>query len=258
MACGRFPTPTPGPAASTQVVIVSQAGKLTTATPIGGKPTVLPPTPTFDPSFNSLLTPLASDATGTAAAVSPTALTRPSRTPAPSATPFPTLEPPPGPPLKPTFENPPTRTPSPPTTTPVPRNTLTPTRTATTAPADPTGDNSDLAHSLAVDVGKDSSGQLTTKNGTDVFSFDVAEDDAIIFVTLTGKTIERYRLFLISPGRQQAAAGREVGRVARQIRFPARSEKGTWFVEVSTDGKGVPDGPYTLRVDVRAPTPGAG
>lgn len=257
VACARFPTPTPGAAQSTQVVIVSQSGKIATSTPIGGGGTVFPPTPTFDPSFNSLLTPLAANAIGTAGVGSATPLVRPTRTPAPSATPFPTLGAAPRAPARPTFENPPTRTPGPPTSTPLPRATLTPTRTATPAPEDPTGANSDLAQSLAVAVGEDFSGRLNGPTATDVFSFDVVDDDAVIFVTLTGKTIDRYRLFLISPGRQQAAAGREVGGVARQIRYPSRSEKGTWFLEVTTDGKRVPDGAYTLRVDVRVPTPAA-
>jgi hypothetical protein len=263
-ACGRFPVETPPPANATQVVVVSQAGKLATSTPIGGGGTRVPATPTFDPSFNSILTPLAAEAqaTGTATAGTPTPPVRPTRTPAPSATPYPTIELPPAPfqGVARDFEPPPTRTPSPPTVTPTARAPRSPTRTATPAPRDPTGANSDLAHSLPVRLGTDQVGQLVGPQAVDVFSFDVAIDDSTIFVTLSGRDASHYRVFLISPGRQQAAAARPVGSgtAARQIRYPARSETGTWFVEVTSDGKRVPNGPYTLKIDVREPVlPGA-
>jgi hypothetical protein len=53
-ACGRFPVETPAAASATQVVIVSQAGKLATSTPIGGGGTRVPAPPTFDPSVNAI------------------------------------------------------------------------------------------------------------------------------------------------------------------------------------------------------------
>jgi hypothetical protein len=254
----RFPLESPAPPRATQVVLVSQAGKLATSTPIGAGGTRVPATPTFDPSFNSILTPLAAEAqsSATAAAGTPTQPVRPTRTPPPSATPFPTIELPPSPAPGtggPGFQPPPTRTPAPPTATWTPRATRVPTRTATPEPADPTGDNSDLAHSLAVGLGEEQAGQLTNPRSVDVYSFDVANDDSTIFVTLSGRDAQFYRLYLISPGRQQAATARPIGtgNAARQIRYPARSEKGTWFVEVTTDGKRVPNGPYTLVVDVK-------
>ena len=124
--------------------------------------------------------------------------------------------------------------------------------------ADPTGDNSDLAHSLSIALGTDQVGQLNGTKAVDVFSFDVSSDDSTIFVTLSGRDAQYYRVYLISPGRQQAAAARPVGtgNAARLIRYPARSEKGTWFVEVTSDGKRVPNGSYTLRVDVKEPALG--
>jgi predicted small lipoprotein YifL len=259
-ACGgRFPVETPPAANATQVVIVSQAGKLATSTPIGGGGTRIPATPTFDPSFNSILTPLAAEALATGAATegTPTPPVRPTRTPAPSATPYPTIELPPAPyqGVARDFQPPPTRTPSPPTAAATQRATRSPTRTATAVPPDPTGPNSDLAHSLPVRLGVDKVGQLNGPQAVDVFSFDVAADDSTIFVTLSGRDAQHYRVFLISPGRQQAAAARPVGsgNAARQIRYPARSETGTWFVEVTGDGKRVPNGPYTLKVDVKEP-----
>src|SRR6476661_8890765 len=100
------------PAVSTQVVIVSAAGKIATSTPVGAG-TRIPPTPTFDPGFGSILTPLAGSPTATAGALttSPTPELRPTRTPAPSVTPFPTLEIPPSPERGTVFQPPPTRTP---------------------------------------------------------------------------------------------------------------------------------------------------
>ncbi|HEY3107157.1 MAG TPA: hypothetical protein VGL23_00280 [Chloroflexota bacterium] len=260
-ACaGRFPLEAPAAVDPTQVVIVSQVGKLVTSTPIGGGGTRIPATPTFDPSFNSILTPLAAEAqqTGTATAGTPTPPVRPTRTPAPSATPFPTIElpPPPFQGLARDFQPPATRTPSPPTVTPIGRATRVPTRTATPAPPDPTGDNADLAHALAVRLGVERAGQLNGPQAIDVYSFDVATDDSTIFVTLSGRDAQYYRVYLISPGRQSAASARPVGtgNAARQIRYPARSETGTWFVEVTSDGRRVPNGPYTLKVDVKEPT----
>jgi hypothetical protein len=71
---------------------------------------------------------------------------------------------------------------------------------------------------------------------------------------LTGRDIDHYRLYLISPGRSQSAFGQVLGASGRVIRYPVRGEAGTWYVEVSTDGKKVPAGNYSLRVDVRGPT----
>ena len=82
---------------------------------------------------------------------------------------------------------------------------------------------------------------------------DVLTDDSTILITLSGRDAQLYRVYLISPGRQQAAAARPVGSgsAARQIRYPARSEKGTWYVEVTSDGKRAPSGNYTLKIDVK-------
>lgn len=263
VGCARFPTPTPGANLPTQVVIVSQAGKLATSTPRGGGATPILPTPTFDPSFSSVLTPLARGAESTAAAAATgtaistaTALSRPTRTPIPTATPYPTLAIPPAPPLqgiRRDFEPPPTRTPAPPTRTAVPRPSFTPTKTATAAPEDPTGDNSSLALALPIGTGVEEPGLLNGPKAVDVFAFNVAEADQVIVVTLSARDPDAYRLYLISPGRQQAAFGRPVGGVTRRIRYPARSELGTWYIEVTTDGKRAPAGGYTIRVDLRAP-----
>jgi hypothetical protein len=256
-ACAaRFPVETPAPKA-TQVVIVSQAGRLATSTPIGGGGTRVPATPTFDPSFNAILTPLAAEAqaSGTAAAGTPTPPVRPTRTPAPSATPYPTIELPPLPQGGGReLQSPPTRTPGPPTATPTERPTRIPTRTPTAAPPDPTGPNSDLAHSLALGLGAELTGRLSSPETVDVYSFDVARQDGTILVTVSGREAQYYRVYLISPGRQAAATARPVGTgtAARQIRYPARSELGTWYVEVTSDGKRVPNSSYTIKVEVKA------
>jgi hypothetical protein len=258
---GGFPTPEGGPA-STQVVIVSAAGKIATSTSVGGG-TRIPATPTFDPGFGSILTPLAqTPVAGPASSLaqSPTPELRPTRTPAPSVTPFPTFELPPTPErVGRVFEPPPTRTPSPPT--PIRPGVGPPTRVPTVTPTatvvDPNGSIGDLASAKPIGVGQDVTGLMNGLKAINVFSFEVAEEDEHVVVSLTGRDIEHYRLYLISPGRSQSAFGQVLGASGRVIRYPVRGEAGTWFVEVSTDGKKVPSGSYSLRVDVRGPT-GAG
>lgn len=239
---------------STQVVIVSAAGKLATSTPAG---TVIPPTPTFSQDFSSILTPLALTPVGgttpSPSAASPTPLLRPTRTPQPSVTPFPTLEIPPTPDRSQQAASgpPPTRTPAPPTATRPPPPTRPPTNTPSPTPPDPNGDISTLANALAIAPGQDVSGQLNGLKAVDVFGFDVTNGDDQIQVTLNGQDVEHYKIFLISPGRQQASAAQPLGANGRLIRYPARGETGTWYVEVTTDGKKVPTGEFTLRVDLR-------
>lgn len=257
LACSR-PVQLQGaetPAASTQVVIVSAAGKIATSTPIGAG-TRVPPTPTFDPGFGSILTPLAllpTDVPGTPA-LSPTPELRPTRTPAPSVTPFPTLEIPPTPERGTSFQPPPTRTPSPPTPTKagaaVP--TRAPTREATATPVDPNGDIADLANAKAIALGTDVSGLINGPKTVNSFAVDVGPNDESIVVTLTApQDIDHYRLFLISPGRQSSAYGQPFGATGRVIRYPTRGETGTWYVQVAGDGKKAPNGSYALKVETR-------
>jgi hypothetical protein len=253
----QFPTEVAGAGSqSTQVVIVSAAGKLTTSTPSGG--TRIPATPTFDPGFGSILTPLAgtplSD-TATPTSGSPTPELRPTRTPAPSVTPFPTIEIPPTPDRSQTFENPATRTPRAPTATRRPQATRPPSVTPTATLVDPNGSIGDLASAKPIASGQDVTGLMTGMNAINVFAFDVVNEEDQIVVTLTGQDIDHYRLYLISPGRQQSAFGQLLGASGRVIRYPARGETGTWFVEVTTDGLRVPIGNYTLRVDTTGVTP---
>jgi hypothetical protein len=242
-------------AQSTQVVIVSAAGKIATSTPAGAG-TRIPPTPTFEQGFGSILTPLAGSPTevpGTPG-MSPTPEIRPTRTPAPTFTAFPTLEvPPTAERIGQVFQAPPTRTPSPPTPARAgqPAPTRAPTRAATATPADPNGDIADLANAKAVSVGADVPGLLNGPKAVNSFSFDVGPDDEQIVATLTGQDIEHYRLYLISPGRQASAYGQPLGASGRVIRFPTRGESGTWFVQVAGDGKKAPTGNYSLKVETR-------
>lgn len=249
------------PAASTQVVIVSAAGKISTSTPIGAG-TRVPPTPTFDPGFGSILTPLASQPTETPGplAMSPTPELRPTRTPAATVTPFPTLEIPPTPDRGTGFQPPPTRTPSPPTPTRagavVP--TRVPTRVPTATPADPNGDIADLANAKTISLGTDVSGLINGPKAVNSFAVDIGPDDDSIVVTLTApQDIDHYRLYLISPGRQSSAFGQPLGASGRVIRYPTRGETGTWYVQVAGDGKKTPNGSYALKVETRGPSTSA-
>ena len=254
---GRFPIDsTPTPPGSPVVVIVSAAGKVTTSTPVGAT-TRIPPTPTLDPSFANILTPLAQigQATMTAQTV-PTIDLRPTRTPAPSVTPFPTFVLPPTP-LPPQFTNPPTRTPGPAAAPPTLRATMVPTRVPTNTPPDPNEvdgiPNSDLAHAIPIAVDTNVAGLLNGPKAVDVYSFEVFNEDDIINVTLTGQDIEVSRLYLISPGKSQSSYGRPLGSTSRQIRMPVKADVGIWYIEVSADGKRAPRGGYTIRAEVRAP-----
>ena len=264
LACAR-PVQLDGtatPAVSTQVVIVSAAGKIATSTPVGAG-TRVPPTPTFDPGFGSILTPLAmtpTDVAGTPA-TSPTPELRPTRTPAPSVTPFPTLEIPPTPDKGTAFQPPPTRTPSPPSPTRAgaAAPTRPPTREATATAADPNGNIADLANAKPVTPGTDVSGLINGPTAVNSFSFDVGPNDDSVVVTLTApQDIDHYRLFLISPGRQSSAFGQPLGATGRVIRYPTRGETGTWFVQVAGDGKKAPNGSYGLKVETRGASTSSG
>ncbi|HEY3082913.1 MAG TPA: hypothetical protein VGM69_23740 [Chloroflexota bacterium] len=252
--CGAVPAPAPAadPATGKNVVVVSAEGKLATSTPVGAT-TRVPPTPTFDPGFGSVLTPLAG--TPTAAALelqrSPTPEIRPTRTPAPTFTPFPTIE---VPPLvsssadgTPTAAGASSRPPG------------TPTRVPTATPIDPFErggkTNNDLATATVLKLNTDVKGLLNGPDDADVYKLDVTDDsqNLQVVVMLTGQDMDSYRVFLITPGRRTAAYGTQVGTVARHIVFPVRGEVGTWYVEVtSQSGKRAPRGTYTLNVTTRS------
>jgi hypothetical protein len=260
--CGRFPTPTPvAPASSKNIVIVSAAGKLVTSTPEGAT-TRVPPTPTFDPSFSSVLTPLAGTPTETPIGImrSPTPELRPTRTIAPTLTTLPTVEIPPTATRVPPGAVIPTRTSGPATATRPPAATPIPTRTSTPTPVDPlerTGNNNDLSRATALTLGKDLTGLLSSPADVDVFKFDIDDDtdNLQIVATITGADMESYRMFLISPGRRSAAFGTPVGTTSRHVVVPVRQELGTWYVELSPTPNGrVPRGSYTLRVTTRSLT----
>lgn len=253
--CTRgLPSDGSNPNQTPPVVIVSAAGRLLTSTPVSGG-TRIPPTPTFDPGFGSILTPLAQAVEpppGTPG-LSPTPDLRPTRTPAPSVTPYPTLELPPTP-EPPIFERQPTRTPGPPTATGIPGPTLTPSRTRTATPVDPNfpgGRVTDLAGAIPIRSATSINGLMNGPNAVNLFSFDVTDNVGQVLVTLTSSDPDNYRVFLITPGRGQAAAGTAVGTVGKQIRYAAREQGGTWYVEVTTEPDKVPRGPYQLRVDLR-------
>jgi hypothetical protein len=259
--CGRFPTPTPvAPASSKNVVIVSAAGKLATSTPEGAT-TRVPATPTFDPSFSTVLTPLAGTPIETPIGVvrSPTPELRPTRTIAPTLTPLPTVEIPPTATRVPPGVAP-TRPPGPPTATRPPAATAIPTRTPTATPVDPlerVGNNNDLSRATALTLDKDTIGLLSSPADVDVFKFDIDDDtdNLTIVATITGADMESYRMFLISPGRRSAAFGTPVGTTSRHVVVPVRQEVGTWYVELSTTpNTRVPRGSYTLKVTTRSLT----
>ena len=259
---GRFPTPTPAvPATSKNVVIVSAAGKLATSTPSGAT-TRVPPTPTFDPSFSSVLTPLAGTPTETPIGVvrSPTPELRPTRTVPPTSTTLPTVEIPPTATRVPPGAIIPTRTRGPATATRPPAPTPIPTRTSSPTPVDPlerTGNNNDLSRATALALDTNISGLLSSPSDVDVFKFDVDDDtdNLQVVATLTGTDMESYRMFLITPGRRSAAFGTPVGSTSRHIVYPVRQEVGTWYVELSTaPNTRVPRGSYTLRVTTRSLT----
>ena len=117
--------------------------------------------------------------------------------------------------------------------------------------------NSDLAHAIPIKVDSDVPGILTGPKAVDVYSFEVTNADDTILVTLTGQDVTSSRLYLISPGKSQSSFGRPLGSIARQIRYPVKGDIGTWYVEVSADGKREPRGGYTLRVEARAAPPPA-
>jgi hypothetical protein len=254
--CGGLPpAPAAPPAAPAgrSVVIVSAEGKLATSTPVGPKSGRVPPTPTFDPGFGSVLTPLAGTPTVAALEVprSPTAEIRPTRTPAPTFTPFPTIEMPP--------LGGPTGTEEPAAPDAPRRPTGTPTQRPTATPVDPLErggrTNNDLATATALKLDTDVKGLLSSPTDVDVFKFDVDDDgdNRQIVVTVTGQDMDSYRVFLITPGQRSAAYGTPVGTVARHIVFPVRSELGTWYVEVSPQkGKRMPRSAYTVRVTTRS------
>lgn len=259
---GRIPIdPTPSPQGSPAVVIVSAAGKLMTSTPVGAT-TRVPPTPTLDPSFATILTPLAAGIATMTAQTSPTIDLRPTRTPAPSVTANPTFVLPPTP-QPPQFSNPPTRTrgPAPNLSLQTPRATQVPTRVPTNTQPDPNEvngiPNSDLAHAIPISVNKNVAGLLNGPKAVDVYSFEVFKEDDTLTVTLTGQDMDVSLLYLISPGKSQSSFGRTLGSIARQIRYPVKGATGIWYVEVSADGKRAPRGGYTLRVEshAAAPTP---
>lgn len=256
--CGRFPTPVPPePASSRNVVVVAAEGKLATSTP-EGEITPIPPTPTFDPGFASVLTPLAGSPTATpiGLVLSPSPELRPTRTVAPTLTPFPTIEIPPtatrlvGGPA-------PTRPPPPPTRTPV-RATGTPTRIATPTRVDPmerAKTNNDLASATALTLDKDVTGLLSSASDVDVFKFEIDDDseNLTIRVTLTGQDIDSYRLYLLTPGQRSSAYGTARGATSRQIILPVKGELGTWYVEVApVPNRPPPRGNYTLKVTTRS------
>ena len=260
--CGRFPTPTPAaPASSKNVVIVSAAGKLATSTPSGAT-TRVPSTPTFDPSFSSVLTPLAGTPTETPIGIlrSPTPELRPTRTVAPTITPLPTVDIPPTATRVPPGAIPTRTAGSAATSTRPPAATPIPTRTSSPTPVDPmerTGNNNDLSRATALSLDKSVTGLLSSPADVDVFKFDIDDDsdNLQIVVTLTGPDIESYRMFLITPGRRSAAFGTPVGTTSRHIIFPVRQELGTWYVELSTaPNTRVPRGSYTLNVTTRSLT----
>ena len=261
--CGRFPTPTPAaPASSKNVVIVSAAGKLATSTPSGAT-TRVPPTPTFDPSFSSVLTPLAGSPTETPIGLvrSPTPELRPTRTVASTITPLPTADIPPTATRVPPGAVIPTRTAgAAATATRPPASTPVPTRTSSPTPVDPlerTGNNNDLSRATALTLDKSVTGLLSSPADVDVFRFEVDDDsdNLQIVATLTGVDMESYRMFLITPGRRSAAFGTPVGSTSRHIIFPVRQETGTWYVELSTaPNTRVPRGSYTLNVTTRSLT----
>jgi hypothetical protein len=267
VGCGRFPSPTPAdPVTSKDVLVVSAQGKPMTSTPVGAT-TRVPATPTFDPGFGSVLTPLAGTPhpEGTRAAVellrSPTPEVRPTRTTAPTFTPFPTIEVPPTATRTPAGQPATRRSGSaPPTETPI-RPTGTPTRTPTPTPVDPFEKdgrtNDDQASATALRLGTDVRGQLSSPTDVDVFKFDVDDDSEKlqIVVTLTGQDMDSYRMFLITPGGRAAAYGTPDGTVARHIVVPVRGELGTWYVELSSQSsRRAPRGDYTLKVTTRSMT----
>jgi hypothetical protein len=261
--CGRFPTPTPNPPASSKnVIIVSAAGKLSTSTPVGAT-TRVPATPTFDPSFGSVLTPLAGTPTETpiGLVLSPTPELRPTRTVASTITPLPTVEIPPT-----ATKLPPGGIPTRVGTTPTvvgtrpPVATVVPSRTSSPTPVDPlekTGNNNDLSRATVLALDKNVVGLISSPADVDVFQFDIDDDsdNLQVVVTLTGVDMESYRMFLITPGRRSAAFGTPSGATSKHIIFPVRGEIGTWFVELSTaPNVRVPRGSYTLHVTTRSLT----
>ncbi len=130
-----------------------------------------------------------------------------------------------------------------------------PTRVPTITPVDPNEvagvTNSDLAHAIPIKLDTDLLGILNGPKAVDVYSFEVTKADETILVTLTGPDVESSRLYLISPGKSQASFGRPLGSIARQIRYPVKGDVGTWYVEVSADGKRAPRGSYTVRVEAK-------
>ncbi|TAK20094.1 MAG: hypothetical protein EPO26_18510 [Chloroflexota bacterium] len=246
---------TTGAGASGKVVFVSAVGRLATSTPEGSARVLA--TPTFDPGFGSILTPLAGTPSATVAPerTVQTVQLRPTRTMAATVTPFPTVFIPPT--ATRNVHATPTRPPTKPTNTTVPRATDTPRATATSTPVDPNeanGPNSDLSNATPLTLNTDTRGLISSPDDVDVYQFDVDDDtdQNQIVVTLTGLNMESFQLFLITPGRRSAAYGTPVGTIARHIVYPVRGDTGTWFVEVSPKpGKRLPRD-YALKVQLRS------
>jgi hypothetical protein len=232
-------------------VVVTEGGKV----PTKPAPRIVSPTPTTD--IVLLIN---------------TVVAFPTRTPAPPGTPSPTIGPPPTSTPRPS----PTRMimsgpPIFPSPTPSPRPTRTPrevvdpvdleeTRVAS-LPVRPDAiepddfePNETTAQAETLVVG-DEITDLTMHRQSDVDVFKIPIDDPnmTLVVTLTGRTLARYRLELASPTRSNAGRVRYDGTIALRAVADIGRDLGTYHATVRTVGALPPEGPYSISASLVAP-----
>jgi hypothetical protein len=238
-------------AAGAAVVVVTEGGSVPT------KP--VPRTPSPSPTTDIVL-------------MINTVVAVPTRTPAPPGTPSPTIGPPPTGTPRPS----PTRMimsgpPVIPSATPSPRPTRTPrevvdpvdledTRIAglppTPEPPEPDAlePNESTAQAEALKIG-DEYDELSMhhQGDVDVFRIPVDEPDMTLVVSLSGRTLNRYRLELSSPKRPNAGRTRFDGTVALRSVADVGDDLGSYYATVRTVGALPPEGPYSISASLVAP-----
>jgi hypothetical protein len=246
--------PTPRPVArGDTVVVVTEGGGLPTKPAPRTPP---PPTPTTDIVLRI----------NTVVAV-PTLTPRPPGTPSPTIGPPPTSTPRPSP-TRMIMSGPPII----PSATPSPRPTRTPrdpvdpidmeeTRVAG-LPSRPTPEpdylepNETEAQAETLPVGAELDDLTMHHPGdVDVFAIPVDEEDMALVVTLSGRTLGRYRLELRSPTRPNAGRIRFDGTTAMRAVADVGADVGTYYAFVRTVGAAPPEGPYSLSASLVAPAP---
>ena len=89
----------------------------------------------------------------------------------------------------------------------------------------------------------------------DVFKIPVAQRGMTLVVTLSGRTLNRYRLDMRSPTRPNVARLRYDGTTSIRAVAEVGADVGTYYAFVRTVGAPPPEGPYSLSASLVAPAP---